>query len=447
MIVSLPEMLDARERRANRQRELLEKFQKPLVSFTMNIAGPIKDSPLIRRGFDRGLRDLEQVLAVDRVPVLHKEVIREYTGSEAIVVVDAPASRVKKLTWQLEENTHLGRLYDMDVLSPDGEKLQRQTPRRCLICGEVAQICARSRTHSVAQLQERTNEILTQAINEEDSLFVSRMAQQALLYEVAVTPKPGLVDRENNGSHADMDFFTFQRSALALGPYFARCAEIGRETAGRAPEETFARLRFPGKQAEGEMLAATGGVNTHKGAIFSLGLLCGALGRLERQDWAEPKRILDTCAQMTRNLLSEDFAHLEPGPGETVGQQLFLRYGITGVRGQAASGFPEVSAIGLPRLEEGLKKGLSINDAACAALMALIAGTVDTNMIHRGGVAAQQEASRAVTEALAKEPFPGEEALEDWNRRFVEKNLSPGGCADLLAMTLMLHFLKETAYE
>ena len=447
MIVSLPEMLDARERRANRQRELLEKYRKPLVSFTMNIAGPIKDSPLIRRGFDMGLRDLEQVLSVDRIPILHKEVIREYTGSEAILVVDAPASRVKKLTWQLEENTPLGRLYDMDVLSPDGEKLQRATPRRCLICGEVAQICARSRTHSVAQLQERTKEILTQAINQEDSLFVSRLAQQALLYEVAVTPKPGLVDRENNGSHADMDFFTFQRSALALGPYFARCVELGRETAGRDPEETFARLRFPGKQAEGEMLAATGGVNTHKGAIFSLGLLCGALGRLERREWAESERILDTCAQMTRNLLSEDFGTLEPSPGETVGQQLFLRYGITGVRGQAASGFPEVSAIGLPRLEEGLQKGLSINDAACAALMALIAGTVDTNMIHRGGVAAQQETSRAVTEALAKEPFPGKEALEDWNRRFVEKNLSPGGCADLLAMTLMLHFLKETAYE
>ena len=181
MIVSLPEMLDARERRANRQRELLEKYRKPLVSFTMNIAGPIKDSPLIRRGFDIGLRDLEQVLSVDRIPVLHKEVIREYTGSEAIVVVDAPAGAVKKLTWQLEENTPLGRLYDMDVLSPDGEKLQRQTPRRCLICGKVAQICARSRTHSVAQLQERTTEILTRAVNEEDSRFVSRLAQQALL--------------------------------------------------------------------------------------------------------------------------------------------------------------------------------------------------------------------------------------------------------------------------
>ena len=447
MIVSLPEMLDARERRANRQRELLGEYRKPLISFTMNIAGPVKDSPLIRRGFDMGLRDLERVLAVDRIPVLHREVIREYTGSEAILVVDAPARQVKKLTWFLEENTPLGRLYDMDVLSPDGEKLQRETPRRCLICGEVAVGCARSRTHSVAQLQEKTNEILTQAVDKEDSLFVSRLAQQALLYEVAVTPKPGLVDREDNGSHADMDFFTFQRSALVLGPYFARCVEIGRETASLSPEETFARLRFPGKQAEGEMLAATGGVNTHKGAIFSLGILCGALGRLDRGEWAEPKRVLDTCAQMTRDLLTEDFGSLEPGPGETVGQQLFLRYGITGVRGQAASGFPEVGSIGLPRLEEGLQRGLPINDAACAALMALIAGTVDTNMIHRGGVEAQQEASKAITEALAKEPFPGREALEDWNRRFVEKNLSPGGCADLLAMTLMLHFLKENSHE
>ena len=128
MIVSLPEMLDARERRANRQRELLEEFQKPLVSFTMNIAGPIKDTPLIRRGFDIGLEDLERVLSVDRIPVLHREVIREYTGSEAILVVDAPASQVKELTWQLEEGTPLGRLYDMDVLSRMGRSSSGRPP-------------------------------------------------------------------------------------------------------------------------------------------------------------------------------------------------------------------------------------------------------------------------------------------------------------------------------
>ena len=447
MIVSLPEMLDARERRAFRQRELLQEYRRPLVCFTMNIAGPIKDTPLIRRGFDRGLQDLKELLAVEKIPCTHEEVIREATGCEAVLVLDGQPEKIKALTGALEENTPLGRLYDMDVLDAAGEKLQRTAPRRCLICGEVAQVCARSRTHSVPQLQEKTRQILTEAIEEEDSRYISRMAQQALLYEVAVTPKPGLVDRENNGSHRDMDFFTFQRSALALGPYFERCAKIGIRTRHLPPEDTFSRLRFPGKLAEGAMRQATGGVNTHKGAIFSLGILCGALGRLDRETWKNTDRVLETCGQMTRDLLKQDFGTLKPGSGETVGQALYLQLGITGARGQAAAGFPEVRTIALPRLEAGLKKGLSINEASCAALMALIGDTVDTNMIHRGGLDTQKETSAAIAQELEKDPFPGRESLEAWNSRFVEKNLSPGGCADLLAMTLMLHFLKEEAYE
>lgn len=443
MIVSLPEMLDARERRATRQQELLQAYNKPMISFTMNIAGPIKDSPLIYRGFEIGLRDLEQVLSVEGIRCLHREVIREKTGSEARLVLDAPGEKLKLLTQELEDFSALGRLYDMDVLSPDGQKLQREEPRRCLICGEVAQVCARSRKHTVAELQEKTTAILQEATLEEDAIYVAALAQQALLYEVGITPKPGLVDRQDNGSHKDMDFFTFQRSAAVLGPYFKTCYRICAETRQEPADAAFEKLRFPGKLAEGKMRAATGGVNTHKGAIFSLGILCGALGRIDRENWKHPEAVLSECARMTQNLIAQDLASLQPFPGETVGQKLYLRYGITGVRGQAAAGFPEVLQIGLPKLEEGLVRGLSLNDAACAALLALIADTVDTNMISRGGVDLQKETARKIRTLLAETPFPDREALEALNDAFVEKNLSPGGCADLLAMTLLLHFLKE----
>ena len=446
MIVSLPEMLDARERRALRQQALLCDYRLPLISFTMNIAGPVKDTPLIRQGFQIGLRNLEQLLAVEGARCLHKEIIREHTGCEAILVVDRDAAALKALTESLENATPLGRLFDMDVLTPSGEKLSRGESRRCLLCGAVAQGCARSRTHSVLELQEKTNRILEQAILEEDMGYVSRLAQQALLYEVAVTPKPGLVDRKNNGSHGDMDFFTFQRSALALGPYFETCFRIGFETRADAPEDTFQRLRFPGKLAEGKMRGATGNVNTHKGAIFSLGILCGALGRLDREDWKRAESVLSECARMTKKLLRDDLGALQPGPVETVGQQMYLRYGITGVRGQAAAGFPEVLHIGLPKLEAGLAQGLSLNDAACGALLALIAHTADTNMISRGGIDLQEETARKIGLLLEQTPFPDEETLDALNASFVEKNLSPGGCADLLAITLFLHFLKEELY-
>lgn len=98
---------------------------------------------------------------------------------------------------------------------------------------------------------------------------------------------------------------------------------------------------------------------------------------------------------------------------------------------------------GLPKLEAGLAEGLDVNDAACAALLSLIAETTDTNMIHRGGLKKQRETARAVAALLETAPFPDRGTLEQLDERFVRDNLSPGGCADLLTMTLMLHFLKE----
>lgn len=448
MEVTLMEMLEARERRAWRQRELLGEGQT-MVCFTMNIAGPVKNSPLITRGYDLGKELLLGLLAVAGWRVSHFEEVREKTGNECILLVQAPPLDVKAVTTELEDRAPIGRLFDMDVLRPDGSKVERQElglpGRRCLLCGEVAAACARSRRHSVAELQEKTTAILGSAADEADSALASRLACQALLYEVACTPKPGLVDRENSGSHRDMDFFTFQRSAAALHPYFAQCVLLGRQ--GGSPQETFRRLRLPGKLAEGAMLRATGGVNTHKGAIFSMGILCGALGRLEKNQWKDTELVLSECAAMTKDLTAGDFAGLTPETAKTTGQKLYVRYGITGVRGQAEAGFPAVKNIGLPTLEAALAAGKTWNEAGCAALLSMLAQTVDTNMIHRGGMETTQEIMDLLQGILAEEPYPSRETLENLDRLFVQKNLSPGGTADLLALVYFLHFLKEEAHE
>ena len=337
----------------------------------------------------------------------------------------------------------------MDVLCPNGRKVDRQelglSGRKCLICGGMAQACARSRAHTVSELQKKTQEILCEALDTVDSTDAARLATQALLYEVATTPKPGLVDRENSGSHRDMDFFTFQASAAALFPYFSQCVKIGRETVDA--QETFRRLRLPGKLAEGEMRRATGGVNTHKGAIFSMGILCGALGRLEREQWGSPGAVLAECAAMTEGLVSKDYVNLMPETAKTAGQKLYLQYGITGVRGQAEAGFPAVLNVGLPKLEAALAAGKSINEAGCAALLAMLADTVDTNTIHRGGYERAKEAAEEIGALLEKEPFPTKETLERLDAEFIRDNLSPGGTADLLALVYMLHFLKEESHE
>lgn len=441
--VALPEMLAVRERRAARQRELLELHRLALVSFTMNIAGPVKNGPLIRRGFHLGRRLLLEQLERMGAACVFREEWDEAAGCEGFYVVDADPAALKELACALEDGTDAGRLFDMDVLAPDGEKLDRPLPRRCLICGGPAKACARSRAHSVSELQAKTGEILEAALRRLDAETAARLAVQALLYEVCVTPKPGLVDRANSGSHSDMDIYTFQRSAAALWPYFFRCAETGRDTAARPPRETFAALRWPGKLAEGGMYAATGGANTHKGAVFSMGLVCGALGRLDRPAWRNPERVLAETSAMTAGTAERELSvPPESGP-QTAGQRFYRQYGVTGVRGQAEAGFPAVRRYGLPVLERGLAGGKSADEAGAAALLAILAHTDDTNMIARGGLEAQRETAAALDALLQKEPYPGVEALRRLDRAFIERNLSPGGSADLLALCWMLHFLRE----
>ena len=442
---SMAEILEARERRARRQGALLARWGLPLVSFTMNIAGPVKNGPLIRRGFRLGRSLLLGQLNRLGAPPAFAEERDEVTGCEGLYAVDLPARELKALCCALEEGTDLGRLFDLDVLTPDGRRLDRSVPRRCLLCGGEAKACARSRAHGLPALRARTEAILREALTEHDAETAASLAVRSLLYEVCVTPKPGLVDRENSGSHRDMDLFTFLRSAPALWPYFARCVRTGRDTAGEAPPATLAALRWPGKLAEGTMAAATGGVNTHKGAIFSLGLVCGALGRLEREHWGDPGRVLGEAGAMAAGLVGRELAALPPGEARTAGERLYRERGVTGVRGQAEAGFPAVLDRGLPALEAGLARGKSPDEAGCAALLALLVRGEDTNLLTRGGPAACRVVSERLEALLREEPFPDRETLEALDREFTARNLSPGGSADLLALCWFLHFLGEAA--
>lgn len=290
--VTLEQMLEARVRRVQRQRTLLDRYGQSLICLTMNVAGPVKNSLLIRRGFFWAEELLLGQLAGRGISCLHRERYGPATGNEGFYVVSGDAAALKQLTVEMEEHCEIGRLLDLDVLDPRGEKMERQSlglmPRRCLICGGPAWACARSRSHSVQELRQKTETMLRQAFARQDAQTVAGLACRSLLYEVCVTPKPGLVDRKNSGSHRDMDIFTFLNSTSVLFPYFERCV---RQAMGGTlgPEELLAALRWEGKLAEQTMLAATGGVNTHKGAIFFHGpVLRGLMGQLPREQWGDP---------------------------------------------------------------------------------------------------------------------------------------------------------------
>ena len=252
------------------------------------------------------------------------------------------------------------------------------------------------------------------------------MAKDALVSEVNVTPKPGLVDKNGSGAHKDMDISLFLKSADALEPFFEEMARLARDRT----EDLFAKLREVGKQAEKAMFAATGGVNTHKGAIFSIGLICSAAAFTQSTD---TETLCAFSAAMTSGICESELAE-----GLTNGQKAFIKSGAKGARGEACSGFESVRLFGLPIYEHELASGKDHNSAAVKTLISLIANVRDTNVISRGG---REDEIRALAKAVL-EDFSEENVLR-LGDEFVKRNISPGGCADLLAVTFLLHELKK----
>lgn len=446
--VTLMEMLGAREARAMRQQQLLEEYQLPVISFCLNIAGPVKNSPVLRRAFQEGLERLACALLSGRLEVVHREEVDQPTGCEALWVVRGDGRGVKELCVELEDRDALGRLFDLDVLDPASGKWDRtqlgQPPRKCLVCGKEGKGCASRRLHTVEELQGATRTILEDYFGKKDQQALGALTAKALLYEVCTTPKPGLVDRKNNGSHRDMDVFTFLDSTAALLPYFEEAVRLGMETRDLPSQETFRRLRQAGAAGERAMFRATGGVNTHKGAVFTLGTVCAAAGRLWTAEGfsKDLDATLALCGEMCAQAVEEDFAAIRRSPAHTAGQRLYLEQGLEGIRGELSRGLPAVAQIGLPTLRRCLEAGDSLEQAGVQVLLALMAQVVDTNLIARGGLEGQQWAMEQAKNLTQGRAATQQEA-EKLDRALIERNLSPGGCADLLAITYFLEFLSR----
>lgn len=433
--VTLQQILDARESRVALQKSLLNKYKAPLVCFTMNIAGPIKTSPLIERAFYDGVKVLQSKLP--QKSILHKEIDVSVTGCQAMFCVSVDAQKLKTICTEIEDSCSVGRLFDMDVLDTSGKKLNRQNLRGCIVCGRSGRECAAGRLHSVQEIQEVTQKIITDHFFYKDCERFSNLATQSLLDEVYTTPKPGLVDRRNNGSHKDMDVNAFVKSARSLTPYFSQCVKIGYETSNQPPAYTFQKLREAGVAAEATMYKATGGVNTHKGAVYSFGIILGALGRLYKceLEFAGCDKVLSLCSDMCKEAVKSDFLSID---NTTAGGRLYLEHKLTGIRGEAASGFRSVKNIGLPVYQRLIDSGFTSNDAGAVTLLHLISAVQDTNLYHRGGSQGAEYAAASAKRLLSENPTPSKEQTEKLDDDFISRNLSPGGCADILAVTYFL---------
>lgn len=270
--------------------------------------------------------------------------------------------------------------------------------------------------------------------------FVAQQATRSLLYEVSVTPKPGLVDRMDSGAHTDMDFFTYLDSSVVLTEYF-RFAYLESRVHSHLPApELFSHLRGLGLQAEQQMYEATSGVNTHKGSIFTLGLLCGGLGCLAgRGIYANESNLLDLCSQMVTPAFTAELNGVDTKVAKSGGERYYAVTGFAGIRGEAVNGYPSLLHCGLPALRRALSQGHSINDAGIIVLLELMCCVHDSNLFVRCGAEKQQELAHIARNILDDHHLDLGRVAQ-LNEKCVCDRASPGGCADLLAATFFLHF-------
>jgi triphosphoribosyl-dephospho-CoA synthase len=256
---------------------------------------------------------------------------------------------------------------------------------------------------------------------------LGRAAVVALYDELALAPKPGLVSFVDSGSHGDMDARTFMRSLFSLRLYFPRVATWG------ALGSTFEVLESEGIHAEARMLAATGGINTHRGAIFCLGLLCASAGALMAQSVP-----LDAPA-LRHELMArwgEALCERVQRSSNAKGAVAARRFGLRSAGVEAALGFPVLFETTLPALLSAQRRGATLREARLQALFETMAVLDDTNLAHRGGLAGLRHAQQAARHFLAAGGASRPDALAHAcavHVDFVSRRLSPGGAADMLA--------------
>ena len=458
--VSVEDMALRREERAARIAELAAEQCLPVVSFTMNVAGPQKYSEAAEVCFNAGLKAFEDALSRFNAVRVHEEYHIAHTGCEAMFVYSGLNARlVKAVAMKTEEELGFSRLFDIDVIDKNGVKLERAKPRKCLICGKNAMECARSRAHSLEELTAATEKLTREAI----AYSASVTAYEALVSEVVTTPKAGLVDQNNNGANSDMDVPLFVKSAQTLAPYYYSMAYTAADTSvpasghgeGCTADEALncadcpshegctldhgaslmTKLTILGVEAEAKMKQATGGVNTHKGAIFCLGLIASAWAKLIAGN--RPHSVPEILEEAKHMALSRP----DPGRG-TNGAAVRESFpqeakNALGADAEARAGFT-AAANAYRRILGFRLMGLSENDCYALALIGIMAELYDTNAYKRGGEEGARYVRTRAKEILSMPLSKRLSEVEVFDKELIERNVNCGGAADMLAAAIFL---------
>lgn len=270
---------------------------------------------------------------------------------------------------------------------------------------------------------------------------ISSFAIQAMLYEVACYPSPGLVSPISNGAHKDMDFFTFIDSTSALSKYLSLFVQEG--FTENSYKDIFNHIRTIGIEAENDMFIKTKGINTHKGMLFLIGVSCAAVGKafFEKKNFSQIQCIIK---EMTSGIVEKELSLLKEKDNLSNGEKLYLKYKNEGVRGEVERGIPTVFHFSLDFFKQNAD--LSLNDRLVHTLIGIMQRCNDSTIIHRHNPDVLEEVKEKAKEIMkmgGMKTSCGRKEINQLCEEFIEKNISPGGSADLLGVTVFFYLVEN----
>lgn len=420
---TMEKILKARE---NRQNNLSKMMNNDSVYIVLKANIPGEDK---RTNVAKFLINLFRKRINDSFFIIRSRFFNDFDGFYDIYEINCnDIKNIKMRCVYIEDNIPLGRYVDLDVYQNSLKSITRSELdypiRKCYLCDNDAHVCARNQTHSYEDLENKLIDDVIDYIYNQTTEFI----KESIELECGLYPKFGLVTKNNNGSHNDMNYDLMMKSKDVVAPYIAMMTISG---FSNPDEKIYDDIREIGKLCEKRMFQATNGINTHKGLIFGMGFVAAAFGILLKDDNFSYHKLQDTIKYLGRDL-ENDFL----SEHDTFGYLAYKKYGFLGARGETMKGMPN-AFLGVDVLDEypTLSK-----EALTMALVTIIRGLEDTVLLKRSGSLEKYNYFKNLVGTI---DVYDEVRIEEVTKECVKNNISFGGAADILAISIFIKKMKE----
>ena len=415
----------------------------PSLSLSLNVPGFPKSNSTVKAFFGCCLQEFKYALKANQVSLIEKDSIEVNDAAGDFYLVPCNLSgftlkAIKQVCEDFEQNHPLGRFIDADLNDQEGVSFSSGKSKFCFFCLERPAIeCRREKAHEPEELRSfMFPKMAYYCRQQREATMIKKLssfAQQAILSEISLSPKPGLVDKFSNGSHTDMNYQTFVDSTAAISPWFSELVQLGFSYMDNDLTKALPLIRNIGLRMESAMYEATKNVNTQKGIIFLMGLSLFACGKLfiqtDQFSIDEFRRIIQgVCKDLVAKEMTDDSKMMK-----SHGEDIFHQHGFGGARAEAESGFATVFEFGLPHLEGVAELN---DDVLLQTFLAIAANNNDTNILYRSNAEVLSVFKHLCKNAQADFNDQNYSAVIDFCK---SENISPGGSADLLAVTIFVH--------